>query len=511
MTKKVGIYVRLSREDSRSGESVSIENQKLMLVGHVKEMGWELREVYQDDGFSGTNQNRPAFQKMITDVKSGFINTILIKDLSRLGRNYLEVGNLAEVFLPQHGCDLISLNEKLDEMMVFRNWFNEQHSKTTSTKVRMGKRISAQSGKFVGAYAPYGYIKDPANRHKLIIDQNTAPIVRKIFELRAMGVAFKQIAAKLNHDMIIPPREYFYQTIKAAAPRPSAPPLNWSGSTIRDIIKNEAYIGNTVSGKTGTMSYKNQKLVRKDKSDWIRAESTHEPLIDCELWEKVNSFKKYKPSRSIDVNLFAGLLHCPDCGFKLRGQTETRVRKDGSKYVSYMCSTYGRHGKTACTIHGISEKALVRLVADHIHICIQSISCDQARIAEAVSAARDKGSYRESCQNELKAHEKQLVKLDMLIENLYIDKISGLVPDSLFTRQIRKYEQEREERTQALLVMKKRINKTKPPALPVIETIDAEILRLLVEKIIVSESMYIDGQKICNVKIIYNFGMVAGP
>ena len=147
---KVGIYVRLSNEDSRAGESVSVENQKLMLMKHVNEMGWDLQEIYQDDGFSGTNQNRPAFQRMITDVKQGFINTILIKDLSRLGRNYLEVGNLAEVFLPEHGCELISLNEKLDDMMVFRNWFNEQHSKTTSKKVKAAKRICAENGKYLG-------------------------------------------------------------------------------------------------------------------------------------------------------------------------------------------------------------------------------------------------------------------------------------------------------------------------------------------------------------------------
>jgi len=191
---RVGIYVRLSKEDSRAGESVSIENQKLMLSKHVKEMGWELTEVYEDDGFSGTNQNRPAFQRMLADVKEGYINTILIKDLSRLGRNYLDVGNLAEVFLPEHGCELISLNEKLDDMMVFRNWFNEQHSKTTSVKVKAGKRISAQNGKFVGAYAPYGYKKNPENRHGLVIDENTAGIVRRIFDMRASGIGFRAIA-----------------------------------------------------------------------------------------------------------------------------------------------------------------------------------------------------------------------------------------------------------------------------------------------------------------------------
>ena len=190
---KVGIYVRLSQEDSRAGESVSVENQKLMLMKHVKEMGWELKEVYIDDGWSGTNQNRPAFQRMIADVKQGFINTILIKDLSRLGRNYLEVGQLSEVFLPEHGCKLVSVSEKIDEMSVFRNWFNEQHSKTTSKKVKAVRKICAENGKYLGTYAPYGYKKDAENRHRLIIDEITAPIVRRIFQMRVSGMSCRAI------------------------------------------------------------------------------------------------------------------------------------------------------------------------------------------------------------------------------------------------------------------------------------------------------------------------------
>jgi len=389
----------------------------------------------------------------------------------------------------------------------------------------MGKRASAQSGKFVGAYAPYGYMKDPTNRHKLIIDQNTAPIVRKIFEMRAAGAGHRAIAAKLNRDMITPPREYFKRTQKAATPLPAAkrgseagidsprsggglgaaPPFKWNENTIRDMLKNEAYIGNTISGKTGSLSYKNQKQIRKEQSDWIRAEATHEPIIDPALWEKINSLtkKRYKPTRSTSENLFAGLLYCTTCGFKLRSQTERRVRKDGSQYVSYICSTYARNGKTACTIHGISEKALVTLVADHVSARIQSVNYDQVRISDAVRTARAGVSYRTSCQNEVKAREKQLARLDLLIENLYMDKVTGLVPDSLFKRQVKKFEAERAELAQAI----NKTRKTNPPALPVVQQqeVDAETLRLLVDKIIVGEAVYADGQKICDVKVVYRF------
>lgn len=257
---KAGIYVRLSNEDARAGESVSIENQKLLLTKHVKEQGWELVEIYCDDGFSGTNQNRPALQRMLADVRQGLINVVLIKDLSRLGRNYLEVGNLAEVFLPQHGCELISLNEKLDDMMVFRNWFNEQHSKEASKKVKAVRKMCAQSGKFLGSYAPYGFMKSPDNKHKLVIDEQTAPTVRKIFELRAQGMGFRAIAVYLNEQNIIPPRDYYYQI------RGGENPANvnhlWNENTLKVILRNEAYIGNTVQAKVGTVSYKNHKTAR---------------------------------------------------------------------------------------------------------------------------------------------------------------------------------------------------------------------------------------------------------
>ena len=528
---RAGVYVRLSKEDSRAGESVSIENQKLMLTKHVKEMGWELVEVYQDDGFSGTNQNRPDFQRMLADVKEGYINTILIKDLSRLGRNYLDVGNLVEVFLPEHGCELISLNEKLDDMMVFRNWFNEQHSKTTSIKVKAGKRASAQNGKYVGTYAPYGYRRDPNNRHKLIVDENTALIAVRIFEMRASGMGFRAIAAQMNEDGIISPREYYYQGKNAINPTRSS--RFWNENTIKSLVVNEVYIGNLVSGKTGTLSYKNQKTIQKDAEDWIRVEGAHEAIISPELWDKVQTLsrKRYKPGRRKDNerSLFVGLLHCSDCGFRLRSQVERRVRKDGSenKRVSYMCSTYGRSGKNACTIHGISEKALVELVGDNIRAHTRMLEHDEERIINAILSKQGKLSYRSSYQNELDSHAKRLEKLNMLIENLCADKAAGLIPDSLYKRQVVKYEQDRANREVAMKVLDERINSLQPLSTNAcvrtgmikqfiemktldmktleMETLDMETLYLLIDKIIVHEAQIINGKRVYDIEVIYNY------
>ena len=519
----VGIYVRLSKEDSRAGESISIENQKLMLTKHVQEMGWNLREIYQDDGFSGTNQNRPAFQRMIADIKQGFINTVLIKDLSRLGRNYLEVGNLAEVFLPEHGCELISLNEKLDDMMVFRNWFNEQHSKSTSIKVRASRRICAENGKYLGTYAPYGYKKDPDNRHKLIIDENTAPVVHRIFEMRASGTGFRAIAMKLNDDGIISPREYYYQSRERK--NPCKTNRMWSENSIKDIMKNEVYIGNIVQGKSGTISYKNQKIIDKPEEEWIRIVSAHEPVIERGLWDRVQSlaYKNYKPRRRSDgeKNLFAGLLYCADCGFRMRGQVERRLRKNGGKYkyISYMCGTYAHSGKDACSIHGISENTLNSLITEIIRTHAKMVKYDEERIIEAILSAQNNEtmSYRAAYQNELESHKKQIDKLDLLIENLYADKISGLIPDSLFKRQILKYEQDRSERLKSVKTLEQRIKNIKSnfddavtwsaliKQYTELKSLDHETLFLLIDKIIIGETQIIDGKRVCDVKVVYNY------
>ncbi|MCL2224792.1 MAG: recombinase family protein [Defluviitaleaceae bacterium] len=475
-----------------------------------------------DDGFSGTNQNRPAFKKMLADVKRGHINKILTKDLSRLGRNYLEVGNLAEVFLPQHGCELISLNEKLDDMMVFRNWFNEQHSKSTGQKVRAAKRISAQSGKFLGPYAPFGYIKDPQNRHKLIVDEKTAPIIRRIFQMRLAGLSFRGIAIKLNEDGVPSPREYYY-SLKGDK-NPLRNRKIWGETTIKDIIKNEVYLGNLVACKKGTVSYKNRKLVNKDEKDHVRVENTHEPIISRETWERTRKNHKSKKRRDGECNLFAGVLICADCGFRLRGHMERKLRKNGSEYkfVSYMCGTYGNNGKDACTCHIIGEKVLLEILTDYINKCAAHFEFDEARINQRIAERRASGefSYNGVYEAELETHRKHIEKLDFVMENLYADKLAKVIPASLFKRQISKYEQERRQCVKLLAALEKRLEETssRGETQTAIHTAkqniqsfakefipNKEALLLLVEKIVVGEIYVVDGKRIRDIKIIFNF------
>jgi len=519
-THKVGIYARLSKEDARSGESTSIENQKLMLTKHVEEMGWELRAEYQDDGFSGTNQNRPAFQRMMNDVRQGYINTILIKDLSRLGRNYLEVGNLAEVFLPEHNCELISLNEKLDDMMVFRNWFNEQHSKSTSNKVRAVKKICAENGKYMGAYAPYGYKKDPDNRHKLIPDKNTTPIIRRIFEMRVSGTGFRAIAAILNEESVIPPLEYFYRSRERK--NPCKTNHSWNSTTVQEITRNEVYIGNLVQGKSGTISFKNPKQIDKPKEEWIVVQRAHEPLIERELWDRVQALngRNYKPRRRNDgeLNLFTGLLYCADCGFKLRGHVQHR-KHTKTKRISYMCGSYAHGGNAACSIHSINEAVLIDLVATQIRAHAQLVKFDEQRMIEAVINAKsnENSAYRTAYKSELETHKKAVEKLDLLIENLYADKVNGIVSVEIFKRQVMKYEQERVARQKTINTLEQRIENAKTHVENVadwakiikqftaLDTLTPEILFTLIDKIVIDEKQIIDGKRVCDIKIVYNY------
>jgi len=447
----------------------------------------------------------------------GFSLIIPYGDLSRLGRNYLEVGNLAEVFLPQHGCELISLNEKLDDMMVFRNWFNEQHSKTTGKKVKAARRICAENGKFIAAYAPYGYLRNPENRHALVIDPITAPTIREVFEMRAAGMGYRAIAQKLNDSGVISPKNLYYQ--RANRTNPNSGNGLWTANTIRAILRNETYIGNLTQCKAAKESYKSTKIIYTPENEWVRATKTHEPIIPQELWERVQSIKNHKPRRtkSGETALFSGLLFCADCNYKLRAHTERRTGKDGGekKYISYMCANYAANGKTACTCHAVFENPLQRLIFEYIN-ALPSFGCDEQRVAEAIQKARDSAanSHCASLLRELDTCKKQASKLDILIENLYKDKVAEIVPESMFTRQVRKFEAERAERLQTAETLQKRINALThetanttdflPAVTRQLQSLCREMLLLFVEKIIVSESRTANGKRVCDLRVVYH-------
>ena len=530
-TYNVGIYCRLSNDDEREGESVSIENQKLLLQRYVRERGWNETGIYIDDGYSGTNFQRPGIQRLIADAKAGKINVILVKDLSRFGRNYIEFGQYTDYLFPSIGCRFIVLNNGIDtenhdgstDVMCFLNLFNEFYSRDTSKKVRAVKKACAESGKFMGTYPPFGYRRDPEDKHHFVIDEDTAPIVRRIFAMRASGTAFRKIACILNEEGIQPPGELYYQRQGCSDPRR----VNhlWNETTVKVLIRNEAYIGNMVQGKCGTVSYKSKKLVAKPKEDWIRVEGTHEPIISREIWDTVVSIdqKKVRKSDTADgiKSIFTGLVYCEDCGFKMRNHIERFAYKDGrpGRYSSFICGNYARSGKKACTIHTIYENVLEQLVLCDIREKAQYAAYDRERLLEQIIRMKDREQHSRmaSCEQELNAATARIRELEKLMQNLYEDKCTGVVPQSIFQTLMQKYEAERAQKAAAIPELEKRVRTQAENRLDAdrwveiihryteITELDETILFELVDRIEVGEAEKKDGIRICDIKVFYRY------
>ncbi len=428
-TYNVGIYCRLSNDDERDGESVSIENQKLLLQKYVRERGWNEVDCYCDDGYSGTNFNRPAVKRLIEDAKSKRINCIVVKDLSRFGRNYIEFGQYTDYLFPSIGCRFIAVNNGIDTMsqngstdvMCFLNLFNEFYSRDTSKKVKSVKKACAERGMYMGTYPAYGYKRDPEDKHHFLIDEETAPIVRRIFALRAEGMAYRAIAIRLNDEGISSPRVLYYQ--RKGTPDARNATRLWIGETVKSILRNEVYIGNMVQGKTGTVSYKSNKLINKSADEWIRVEGTHEPIVSQKIWDTVceiekNKIRKKSTSDGIS-SIFTGLMYCADCGSKMRNQVERFTYKDGrpGRYSSFVCNTYSRNGKNACTTHTIYENVLTEIVLSDIREKAQFVEHDCEALIQTITQAKEKESNGlfSAYQSELTATVKRLAELEKLM------------------------------------------------------------------------------------------------
>ena len=530
-TYNVGIYCRLSNDDERDGESVSIENQKLLLQSYVRQRGWNEIAVYCDDGYSGTNFDRPGVKRLIEDAKAKKINLILVKDLSRFGRNYIEFGQYTDYLFPSLGCRFIALNNGIDTMsdngstdvMCFLNLFNEFYSRDTSKKVKAVKRACAESGKFMGTYPAYGYKRDPKDKHHLVIDEETAPTVRRIFSMRASGMGFRAIAVTLNEEGVLPPGALYYQRKGRSDPRNVN--HKWAETTVKALIRSEVYIGNMVQGKTGTLSYKSRKLINKPEEEWIRVEGTHEPIISREVWDTVVSIDKKKVRKTPPTDgirsIFTGLVYCADCGFKMRNHIERFTYKDGTpgRYSSFICGNYARSGKSACTIHSIYENVLEELVLTDIREKARFVECDGERLAEQISRMKEKESRSRviSYEQELKAAAARMTELERLMQNLYEDKCTGTIPQTVFQTLMRKYETERAEKAAAIPELEQKVRaqlENRQDANRWMEVIrryteitalDESILFELVDRIEVGEARKVNGQRICDVKVVYRY------
>ncbi|WP_027087980.1 recombinase family protein [Cohnella panacarvi] len=357
---RTAIYCRLSRDDEQSGESMSIENQRFLLRRYAKEQGFEVVEMYTDDGWSGTNFDRPDFQRMKRDIESGAFDIVLVKDLSRLGRNQIETSLCIQVFFPEHQVRFIAVSENIDtakgedDFMELRNLFNEWFVRDTSRKVKSGYRQRALNGDYTGAFAPYGYRKDELNKHKLIPDEKTAAIVQRIFRLAVEGHSPFKIGRLLRADHVLTPRAYLAEQhqryLKVAN---TQHPYDWGATTVKSIIQNKAHLGHMVSHKATKPSFKKKRVVAVPEEEWIEVRNTHEPLIDEEtfaLAQKVIRVRK-RPTKEGEHQIFAGLLKCSTCGqglsFARGGRSKTSGGKGGraakriAAFIHQLCGHLG--------------------------------------------------------------------------------------------------------------------------------------------------------------------------
>lgn len=368
---KVGIYTRLSRDDNNGNlESMSIANQRQILTQYVEERKWKLVEEYTDD--SGTNFERPAFRQMVEDTKTGKINCIVTKDLSRLGRNYSMTGYYTDEFFPLNDVRFIAINDGVDTMgdnndfAAFHNVINEFYPREISKKVRQVKRNHAEKGMFIGSYAPYGYMKAPDNIYQLVVDLETAPIIRRIYEELAMGENAWRIAIRLNEEGVLSPRAYQYYKKGRTNPKKSDKNV-WGSTSICNMVKNQVYIGNMVQGQRQVISFKSKKRRLTDPETWVIVENTHEPIVSRELFDQVQKrhtkMRYYTPKIDREISVFAGLVRCMDCGMamcaSLRGGG--KIRK-----MTYRCSKYTNSGKEACASHTIREEVLEKIILDDL-------------------------------------------------------------------------------------------------------------------------------------------------
>ena len=367
---KVAGYVRLSKEDKIKDESNSITNQKDIINSYIKNNDeFELTDFYIDDGYSGTTFDRPEFKRMIKDITEDKVNTIIVKDLSRFGRNHIEADNYIENFLPGYNVRIISINDNIDTLKLpkssayieipLRNLMNDCYARDISEKVKSTLKVKQQNGDFIGTFAPYGYLKDPKDKHKLIIDKDSSIIVRKIFDMILLGKSRKEIADFLNDNNILTPSLYKINKEKTNNEE-FALSKKWNAEIVNRILRNETYTGTLIQNIKTKQSYKNNKLIDVNKEDWIKTENHHEAIISKDKFDEVQQIldRKIKVNKNNEIDLFSGYLKCFHCG-------EHLIIRKSKNQVYYYCSSYIKN--KSCVKYSINKKKLGELVIEELN------------------------------------------------------------------------------------------------------------------------------------------------
>ena len=524
---RAAIYCRLSKDDDLDGESASIANQRAMLETYCEKQGWEVVAVYQDDGYTGLNMERPDLKRMIKAIERRQVNLVITKDLSRLGRNYLQTGYLIEDFFPRNGVRYIAMNDGIDtlrennDIAPFKNILNEMYSKDISKKVHSSYLLKAQKGEFTGCVAPFGYRKDPEDKNHLLVDEETAPIVRQIFRWALEGHGPNFIRRRLEEQKVPCPtwwnRERGIRNVRTKWEKQD--PVNgrymWDFSVIKDILMNPVYAGAIASQKKD-YRFKIGTIGEKKPQDWIVVEQRHEPLIDRKSFAIVQDKLKsrQRPRQNGETSLFAGLIKCGECGKSLT------IRTTHAKHPQqiYACKTYGAFGKTHCSQHRVEYNTLYRLVLNKIRECASAALMDGEAIAGKLTdtcEAEQKGQ-REAWERSLAKDEERIEVLEKMVLRLYEDMMAGRISDTNFNLMLGRTQTEQAELKARVEEVRKRLSdeaKIESDARQWIDAIqeyaditelDAATLNRLIKEIVVHERIDSDKTRHISIEIHFN-------
>ena len=518
------LYCRLSNDDDYAGESNSITNQKMLLKKYADDNRFRNVRYYVDDGFSGTNFDRPDFKRMLADIDDGLISTVIVKDMSRFGRDHILVGYYTKYYLPDADVRFIAVYDQVDsevnpddDITPFKNIVNEQYAKDCSRKIKAVFKAKGNAGKHMTTHPPLGYIKDPDDKNKWIVDEEAAAIVREIFNLCVNGYGPTQIARKLTERGIETPTLYFKRKGVKIATRVRESPHIWGTNTVSKILQDMAYIGCTVNFKTCKKSYRSKKCIRTQKKDWAIFENTQEPIIDKEVFDIVQKLRqnKRKIAPKNKPNLFSGLLYCFDCGKKMY----LEHCKIGNPAEFYNCSSYRKELKSTCTSHRVPLHVIKRMVLDDLKFTVTYAKEHKSQFIRLLLERNEVKTKRELKYSlkEVEQSEKRINELDKIIQNLYEDKVNGKITEERYLKLSDNYENEQRLLSEKVNLLKEDIKKAQSKTDDIsdfyalvekysdFEELTPDILHAFVDKIYVHEKEKIDGHYRQSIEIIYNF------
>ena len=517
------LYERLSRDDNLEGESYSIGNQKKLLAKVAKEKGYTNLVHFLDDGISGVTMDRPGFVEMICQLEQGKAAAVFVKDLSRLGRNYIEVGRLTEEFFPNHDIRLVAVSDNIDtaegenELAPIRNLFNEWYARDISKKRRISNKIKGNAGEPMGQ-PPYGYIKDPNDPKHWIVDDEAAQVVRRVYSMTLEGFGTEQIAAQLEKDGVLTPRAYWLtKGIKRPGKGKQQPPTKWNSSTITKILSLQEYCGDILNFKTYSKSYKNKKRIDNDRENWVVFQDVHEAIIERAVYEQVQQKRgkiRKRRTNNGEHNMFSGLLVCADCGSNLHFHFN-----QGNPEIKYFnCSNYKGNRGTCTSTHYVRVDFLEEVVLGEIRRLTKFASLYEDEFVKAVI-----GHSQQAQQTDRKLKEKELKtllahdeELDGLFERIYEDNVSGKLSDDRFAKMSRRYEDEQKELAEKIKKLRSEIEKQSSRSMTTdmfiglvrkytrARKLTPRMLNELIEKIEVFNAEKIDGVWEQRLRIHYN-------